>query len=140
MDTGASARLHRRTSRYRIVKHAAARTGMSPEGAYYLRRQRNAEGFAAAWLAALDHGIRQLEDIAVERAIHGAERPVYTYGKLVGHRRDYNDWLIMFMLRNRASARFVPSAARSPDLTGDQVNALRAEWCAHNGARRSAGV
>jgi len=98
------------------VKHAAARVGMSSEGAYYLRRQPGAEGFATAWLAALDHGIRQLEDIALERAIHGVERPVYSYGKVIGSRRVYNDRLLMFMLRNRAPDRFAPSVNRRPGV------------------------
>jgi hypothetical protein len=92
------------------VKHAAAKVGMSVEGAYMLRRAEGAEEFTAAWHAALDHGIRQLEDIALERAIHGIEVPVYSYGKLVGTRRVYNDRLIMFMLRNRAPDRFAASA------------------------------
>jgi hypothetical protein len=32
--------------------------------------------------------------------------PVFSYGKLVGERTVYNDRLLMFMLRNRAPARF----------------------------------
>lgn len=96
------------------VKAAARSIGMTPESAYYLRRQPGAEGFAAAWLAALDHGVRRLEDIALERAIHGVEVPVYSYGKLVGTRRVYNDRLLMFMLRNRAPDRFTPLAAVRP--------------------------
>jgi|GEM_PF-1271854 len=95
------------------VTHAAARVGMSTEGAYMLRRAEGAEAFAAAWLAALDHGIRQLEDIAMERAIHGVEVPVYSYGKLVGTRRVHNDRLLMFMLRNRAMDRFAAGATRA---------------------------
>jgi len=42
------------------VKHAAKVVNMSSEDAYYLRRQPGAEEFAAAWLAALDHGIARL--------------------------------------------------------------------------------
>ncbi len=36
----------------------------------------------------------------LERAIHGVEVPVYSYGKLVGKRRVYNDRTALFMLRN----------------------------------------
>lgn len=107
------------------VKHAAARVGMSSEGAYYLRRQPGAEEFAAAWLVALDHGIQQLEDIGLERAIHGVEMPVYSFGKLVGSRTVYNDRLLMFMLRNRAAERFSAGAMREP---AQDVEALKAEW------------
>lgn len=94
------------------VKHAASVVGMSTEGAYALRRQPGAEAFAAAWEAALDHGIRRLEDIAMDRAINGVEVPVYSYGKLVGTRIVYNDHLAMFMLRNRADRRFAAGALR----------------------------
>ncbi len=93
------------------VKHAAARVGMAPEGAYMLRRAAGAEEFCKAWDKALDHGIRQLEDIALERAIHGVEVPVYSYGKLVGTRTVHNDRLLMFMLRNRATLRFPVGAS-----------------------------
>lgn len=90
------------------VTHAAAQAGKSTVSAYQLRRARNAESFAAAWQAALDQGVRRLEDIAMERAIHGVEVPVYSYGKLVGTRRVYNDRLLMFLLRCRAPDRFTP--------------------------------
>ena len=106
------------------VKHAAARVGMSSEGAYQLRLAPGADQFAAAWRAALDHGIAQLEDIALERAIHGVEVPVYSYGKLVGTRTVYNDRLIMFMLRNRAMDRFPANASESALR---RVDRLRAE-------------
>lgn len=70
LDAGAADGLYRGAGRYRSVKAAAHAVNMSPEGAYQLRRQPGAEEFAAAWNAALDHGIRRLEDIAMERAIH----------------------------------------------------------------------
>lgn len=90
------------------VKQAAAQVGMSADGAYQLRRQKGADGFIAAWNAARDHGIARLEDVAMERALHGVEMPVYSYGKQVGTRRVFNDRLLMFMLRSRAAGRFIP--------------------------------
>ncbi len=110
------------------VKHACARVGMASEGAYQLRRAKGAEEFAAAWLAALDHGIRQLEDIALERAIHGVETPVYSYGKLVGTRTVYNDRLIMFMLRNRAMDRFPGAPRISESAKQAIISEARAQW------------
>lgn len=107
------------------VKHAAKRINMSPEGAYALRRQPDAEEFRAAWAAALDHGVQRLEDIAMERALHGVEVPVYSYGKIIGSRIVHNDRLLMFLLRNRATHRFaagisaknvpLPPQAERPD-------------------------
>jgi len=88
------------------VKAAAHRVNMTPEGAYLLRRHPEAGEFRAAWEAALALGVQQLEDVALERALHGTEVPVYSYGKLVGSRIKHNDRLLMFMLKNRAPTRF----------------------------------
>lgn len=88
------------------VKAAAHRVNMTPEGAYLLRRHPEAESFRKAWEAALALGVQQLEDVALERALHGTEVPVYSYGKLVGSRIKHNDRLLMFMLKNRAPTRF----------------------------------
>jgi hypothetical protein len=97
---------------YGSVRAAANSVGLAAEGAYRLRRQPGAEEFAAAWEAALDHGVRRVEDVAMDRALNGVEVPVYSYGKLVGTRTVYNDRLLMFMLRNRAPERFCADGAR----------------------------
>ena len=88
------------------VKSAARRVNRAEVGAYLLRRHPEAEEFRKAWDIALDIGMRRIEDVAMDRALHGVEVPVYSYGKLVGTRTVYNDRLLMFMLRNRASERF----------------------------------
>ncbi len=77
---------------------------MPPEGAYLLRRHHpEAAEFRAAWQAALALGVQRLEDVAMERALHGIEVPVYHFGAVVGSRMVYNDRLPMFILRNRAN-------------------------------------
>ena len=86
------------------VSRAASQVNMSPEGAYYLRRQAGAESFRRAWEAALDFGVQRLKDIAFERAIEGELVPVMSFGKLVGYRRKTNDRLLMFCLRMNARA------------------------------------
>jgi molybdenum-dependent DNA-binding transcriptional regulator ModE len=88
------------------VKHAAKAINMSPEGAYYLRRQPGAEEFRAAWEAALDHGVRRLVDVTMDRAINGVAVPVFWRGEQVGERRAYNDRLAMFHLRHRLPDRY----------------------------------
>lgn len=88
------------------VKAAAHAVNMTPEGAYVLRRHPEAESFRKAWEAALALGVQRLEDVALERALHGIEVPVYSYGKIIGTRRVYNDRLLMFILKNRAGKRF----------------------------------
>ncbi len=50
--------------------------------------------------------MQQLEDAGLERALHGQQVPVYSYGKIIGTRTVYNDRLLMFYLRNRAASRF----------------------------------
>ena len=88
------------------VKAAAKRINMSYEGAYYLRRQPGADGFRAAWIAALDHGVQRLADIAVERAIEGVPVPIHWRGEQVGEKRRYNDRLLMFILRHHLADRY----------------------------------
>ncbi|WP_114227685.1 MULTISPECIES: hypothetical protein [Sphingomonas] len=106
------------------VRRAANLVNMTPEGAYYLRRQAGAESFRRAWEAALDFGVQRLKDLAFERAIEGDLVPVMSFGKLVGYRRKMNDRLLMFCLRMNARSRdgrryaqsyFDPAA---PRLTG----------------------
>ncbi|RZF65778.1 hypothetical protein EWE75_03725 [Sphingomonas populi] len=88
------------------VKAAATRINMSYEGAYYLRRQPGADGFRAAWIAALDHGVQRLADIAIERAIEGVPVPIHWRGEQVGEKRRYNDRLLMFILRHHLADRY----------------------------------
>ena len=59
-----------------IVTQAARGIGVSLEALYKLRRLAGAEGFAAAWEAALDHGVARLEDCALALAIEGEEVPI----------------------------------------------------------------
>lgn len=117
------------------VKAAAHAVNMTPEGAYQLRRHPQAAGFRKAWEAALALGVQRLEDIAMERALHGVEVPVYSYGKLIGVRVVYNDRLLMFVLRNRAAARFAAdgrAAARSGGSIGSphatELSRLKRKW------------
>lgn len=88
------------------VKHAAHAVGMTPEGAYYLRRQPGASGFCAAWDAALDTGVDRLVAATMERALNGVAVPVFWQGKKIGERRAYNDRLAMFHLRHRLPERY----------------------------------
>lgn len=96
------------------VKSAARRVNRAEVGAYLLRRHPEAAEFRKAWDIALDIGMRRIEDVAMDRALHGHEQPVYSYGKLIGTRTVYNDRLLMFMLRNRAAERF-PGGLRQAD-------------------------
>jgi len=127
------------------VRAAANRVGLTPETAYYLRRQPGAESFAAAWSAALAHGIQRLEDIAMDRALHGVEVPVYVYayayayGNVIGTRTVYNDALLMFLLRNRAAHRFNADSLNTNDAaTRSQFDRLKRQWRAEWQAEQDA--
>lgn len=111
------------------VDAACRAVDMSQVGAYLLRRQPGAEGFRAAWEAALDLGVKRIEDVAMDRALNGVEMPVYSYGKLVGTRTSYNDRLLMFMLRNRAPGRFAEGSAKGLNAVGlMEQNRLKKQW------------
>ncbi len=89
-----------------IVTQAARHVGKSMEALYKLRQRPGAEGFRAAWDAALDRGVSRLEDCALARAIEGEEKPILHAGKVVGTERRHNEPLVMFFLRNRLPHRY----------------------------------
>ena len=120
------------------VKRAAHAVNMTPEGAYLLRRHPKGHEFRAAWEAALALGVQRLEDVAMERAIHGVEVPVYHFGQIVGTRRVYNDRLLMFLLRNRAPERFAADGAKGLSAVDQALLArLKREWRAEWEAERA---
>ncbi|MDP4539581.1 hypothetical protein Q9K01_08105 [Qipengyuania sp. DY56-A-20] len=111
------------------VSSACRAVGRADHGAYLLRRHPEAGEFRAAWAAALDLGIQRIEDVAMERALHGVEVPVYSYGKLVGSRTVHNDRLLMFLLRNRAPQRFSEGRARGLSaLDRMELARLKKQW------------
>jgi hypothetical protein len=111
------------------VVAASKAVNMSTEGAYNLRRQPGAESFRAAWQAALQIGVARVEDVVMDRALNGVEEPLYSYGKLVGTRRRYNDRLLMFILRNRAPERFAEGKARGLSAIDKmELKRLKKQW------------
>ncbi len=89
-----------------IVQQAARHVGKSMEALYRLRQKPGAEGFRAAWDAALDRGVARLEDSALARAIQGEERLILHGGKVVAAERRHNDALVMFFLKTRLPHRY----------------------------------
>lgn len=128
------------------VKSACRRVGRAEVGVYLLRRHPEAEEFRRAWDAALDIGMRRIEDVAMDRDLNGHQQPVYSYGKLVGERTVYNDGLLMFMLRNRAPERFGGALSRNGGATRDNAvdkmerDRLRKRWRKEWEAERDAEI
>ncbi len=104
-----------------IVTQAARSIGASLEALYKLRQQPGAQGFAAAWEAAIDRGIARLEDCALERALLGEERPVVSAGRLVTTYRRYDTQLLLFLLRERRRHRYGPAPADPRDPAADEA-------------------
>jgi hypothetical protein len=89
-----------------IVSEAARHIGVSMEALYKLRQKAGAEGFSAAWDAAVDRGVERLEAGALARAIKGEERMIVSAGKHMGTEVRHNDALVMFFLKHRRSDRY----------------------------------
>ena len=100
-----------------IVTQAAREIGASLEALYRLRNQPGAEGFAAAWEAAIDRGMQRLEDCALERALTGEERPVVRGGEVVTTWRRYDTQLLLFLLRQRCGHRYGGQPRAEPEDT-----------------------
>lgn len=90
-----------------IVSSAALHIGKSMEALYKLRHKPGAEGFAAAWDAALEMGVDRLEQNALARATQGTSKSrVLANGDIVHYGTEYNEALVMFFLRNRRPERY----------------------------------
>jgi hypothetical protein len=103
------------------VRAACKRVGRADHGAYLLRRHPDAHEFRRAWDAALDIGIRRIEDVAMDRAINGVQQPLHYHGEIFGERTVYNDRLLMFMLRNRAPERFGGGLSKHGGARGENA-------------------
>lgn len=91
------------------VTEAAQVAGMTPQSAYRLRRSRKGKQFATAWEAAIGHAMRKLTDVALDRAILGAEDRIITKdGVHIYTKYKPSDRLLMFLLR-----------AHQPHIYGD---------------------
>lgn len=112
------------------VRAACRRVGRSDNGAYQLRRHPQAEEFRRAWDAALDLGIRRIEDAAMDRALYGVQETIHYHGELKGTRLRFNERLVMFMLRNRAPHRFAAGGgAKALNAVGKmELDRLKKQW------------
>jgi hypothetical protein len=115
-----------------IVTQAARSIGASLEALYRLRGQPGAEGFAAAWEAAIDRGTLRLEDCALELALRGEELPIVSAGHLLGTFRKHNFPHIRFVLSQRRAERYGRSeggrGGALPDPGSPAYAKLRAQW------------
>ena len=95
-----------------IVTQAARSIGKSMEALYKLRARPGAEGFAAAWDAALERGVQRLEDCALERAIKGTPTPIVSGGELLGTWDKPDNNLLRFLLQHRLPQKYGAQAGK----------------------------
>lgn len=80
---------------------AAAAVGMSVRTAYELRRRAGAEGFAAAWDAALLIGVRErVRSRLVDQAVNGRRVQRFYHGTLIAEERVYSERLLLALIRH----------------------------------------
>jgi hypothetical protein len=89
-----------------IVKQAARHVGRSLEALYRLRHRPGAEGFSAAWDAALERGMQRLEDVALERGIAGTRTPIVSGGAILGWWDKPDNALLRFLLQHRLPQKY----------------------------------
>ena len=121
-----------------IVTQAARSIGKSMEALYKLRAKPGAEGFAAAWDAALERGMQRLEDCALERALQGTPTPIVSGGKLLGTWDKPDNNLLRFLLQHRLpqrySAQVLPGHPVYEAIRADVLAAQRREDAAEEAA------
>ncbi len=95
------------------VAQAARSVGMSASSAHRLRRHPAAEGFRAAWDAAVDQNWGRLEQVALERALQGETETLERNGYEVAlRRRPCSDRLLIHLLQARERQKQIAAAPR----------------------------
>lgn len=105
------------------VSSAARIAGLASSTVY--RHRANNANFAAAWDAAIAEAMDELEDVLIQRAKHGVEKPIYFRGEQVGTVRSYSDALGMFLLKARRPEIYsrMQAPASLADMTQDEARA-----------------
>lgn len=94
------------------VAAAARAVGMTPQTARRLRARPDAAGFARAWDAAIDEGRIRAREEARRRGLEGWVVPVTYAGKIIAHRRRFDNRLLF------AASYGEPMARYTRDWTG----------------------
>ena len=84
-----------------IVGKAARSIGKSTEALYRLKHLPGAEGFSAAWDAAVKRGLQRIDDCAIERALTGTRTPIVSGGEILGWWDKPDNTLLRFLLQHR---------------------------------------
>ena len=109
------------------VSKSARLAGVSASALY--KHRATTPAFAGQWDAAIGEALDELEQLVIERAKHGVEKPVFFGGKQVGTVRNYSDALAMFMLKAKRPEVYARLSAEIPAENTAESNddAARAE-------------
>ncbi|MFM9977897.1 MAG: hypothetical protein ACKVOP_07630 [Sphingomonadaceae bacterium] len=99
------------------VSRAAREAGMGSSTVY--RHRAKFETFRAAWDAAIDAALDDLEGALLHRAVNGVEKPIVYGGKTIGTTRTYSDTLGMFLLKMRRPEIYARAMGSNEPLTGE---------------------
>jgi hypothetical protein len=83
------------------VAAAAKSVGKTARSVYRLRERPDAASFAEAWDIAIEMGVDNVRDTAIERALHGEVVPRFYAGRQVGCVHRFNDRLLIAVLAGR---------------------------------------
>ena len=81
------------------VSHAAESVGLSRTCVYQVRAEE--PEFAAAWDAAVESSLDDIESALRRRAVEGVDRPVFYRGEVCGHVKEFSDTAAIFLLKGR---------------------------------------
>jgi len=95
----------------------AARWARIHKQNHWLWMHQEGSGYPAAYEAARERGIHQLEDEAVRRAYDGIRKAVRYKGKIVGYDTEYDSTLLLACLRAR-HPKFQPQSTQPPAGAG----------------------
>lgn len=93
-------------ARHGGVAAAARGVGMTPQSARRLRTRPGADQFARAWDQALEAGRFRSVNEAVDRGRDGWLVPITRKGKLVGHRRRFDNRLLFAACYGEPASRY----------------------------------
>lgn len=85
-------------------KDAAAACGCSTK--YFQRRRKELPDFEQAYQEARADGDDVIRAEIKRRGVDGVKRAIYHDGKVVGHKQEYSDNLLMFLAKSRMPAEF----------------------------------
>jgi hypothetical protein len=97
------------------------------EALYKLRAKPGAEGFAAAWDAAIARGVQRLKDCAPERALQGTATPIVGRDVILGWRDKPDNGLLRFLLQHRLPERYGVQKLRPGHPVYDSIAAEAVE-------------